>query len=422
MGKEFNNIIFNYIQFVVFNNYLHFSNNSDMNIVSDITLWTFFGLSPHPNADGSISYIHDILYDDNSNNNNNTIRMLSNNSTLINTSEVDDLSEWFDENAFIITMSILFIIFFMISLFFLFKKLYNTFECLQVFGINNEEGVLTIRDGSIINIDKIKWKLSYHNFMIKMLLIAYCNLSTITISQLTRIEYSPFSISFVSIVVFFVLVIGFPVFIINTLYNNQDNLYRKECIDKYGSLYLTFKNTPKHNRFIIIILIKQLLYAIIININESLNYYQNTLLLLVNISFLIILNHYKPYVQFWTQVQAYILSIFMIIITLVNFIFITEGIGDSIKIVFYISSLIIHILSVFLFLTIQLMKYIEKKRQPEIQTFNIENDGIELLADNDYDDIVHNDNNVDYVLDINYQKETSERFAHEIEKNLTNIY
>ena len=55
ISKDFNSIIFNYIQFIVFNNYLHFSNNPNVNIISDITLWSFFGLSPHPNADGSIN-------------------------------------------------------------------------------------------------------------------------------------------------------------------------------------------------------------------------------------------------------------------------------------------------------------------------------------------------------------------------------
>ena len=100
--------------------------------------------------------------------------------------------------------------------------------------------------------DRVKWKMSYNSFMIKILLIAYCNLSTITISQLTRISPNTIAVSFMSIVVLCILVIGFPIFIIITLYNNQDKLYRKEFLEKYGPLYLDFKNTHIHSKFMII--------------------------------------------------------------------------------------------------------------------------------------------------------------------------
>ena len=414
ISKDFNSIIFNYIQFIVFNNYLHFSSNPNVNIISDITLWSFFGLSPHPNADGSINYIYKIIYGED-NNNQTYHRMLTNETTTENT--IQELTRWFDINAFLITITVLFCVVVVVSIIFFINKIYNQ----KNKNINNNNRTLSIRDGSLINMDRVKWKMSYNSFMIKILLIAYCNLSTITISQLTRISPNTIAVSFMSIVVLCILVIGFPIFIVITLYNNQDKLYRKEFLEKYGPLYLDFKNTPKHSKYMIIILLKQFLYAVIINISSSLNYYQNTLLLIVNCGFLISIIMYKPYVKFWTMIQAYILSSFMVLITILNFIFITDGVGKKVKIIFYISSLILHIISIFTFLGIQFMKYVEKSRQPEIHTFNIESDGINLLSDNHKDNEIVNNQHIDYILEIDYVRDESERFAEEIGKNLTNI-
>lgn len=430
--KQFNDIIFNYIQFIVFTNYLHFSVNKTINVVSDITLWALFGLSPHPNADGSISYLYEMFY-----NKQNTHKRLlkQDNTTDTFTEELSNIVKWFDTNKFLITIVVIFGILSVTFILGWLIQFINTHMKCKKNKLNSKE-VVVINDGSVYNIGTNYWNSTYFSFLIRIILISYCNLSTITIAQLLDIDESTFPISFMAIVVLVFVIIGFPIYIINMLYNNRQQLYSSQCMNKYGPLYLNFKSDAKHNKFMVIIILKQLLYALAINIHSELTIIQNTAFLSINVIFIIFLMIYKPYAKNLYQLQAVLLSIATITITIVNYAIISDNIDNNINYIFNIINSIIHVCTFVAFIIIQISGFIKERKKPKLHTTRIQNDGIKLVQMNTVSTIRKNESNtslssmnsgsttnpIDYVRDTEYQKKKSKRFAHEISENLNNVY
>lgn len=430
--KQFNDIMFNFIQFIVFTNYLHFSMNKTINVVSDITLWALFGLSPHPNADGSISYLYKMFYNKTETH---SRRLAQTNNTDNFTDDVREIVEWFDVNKFLITIVVIFgILSVTFILGWLIQFINKHMKCKKN-KLNSKE-VVIVNDGSIYNVGSNYWNSTYFSFLIRIILISYCNLSTITIAQLIDINTSSFPISFMAIVVLVFVVIGFPIYIVNMLYNNRQQLYSSECMNKYGPLYLNFKSDPKHNKFMVIVILKQLLYAVSINIHSELTILQNSAFLLINVIFIIFLLTYKPYAKDLYQTQAVLLSVATIAITIVNYAIISDDIDNNINYVFNIINSVIHILTLITFLIIQLAGFIKERKKPKLQTTRIKNDGIKLVQINTISIIRKNESNnslnsmnsgstvnpIDYVRDTDYQKKKSRRFAHEISDNLNSVY
>ena len=118
-GEDFNVILFNFIEFAVFNNNLKENINNKNNIFSNIIMWAFFGLSPHNTVDNTINYIWLNIKNNSTDrrlsniNSFNLTDNISNNSTNIN--NINYIVNWVDDHKFILTMitvsSIIFILF-----------------------------------------------------------------------------------------------------------------------------------------------------------------------------------------------------------------------------------------------------------------------------------------------------------------------
>ena len=104
-GKEFNVVLFNFVEFAVFNYHLKQNIDNNNNIFSDLIMWAFFGLSPHNTNNDSLNNIWVGI-------NNNTRRLsnvnLNNTGFLLNntTNEytVKNIVNWVDNNKFILTI------------------------------------------------------------------------------------------------------------------------------------------------------------------------------------------------------------------------------------------------------------------------------------------------------------------------------
>ena len=366
---EFNDIIFHYTQFITFNNYLksHIHSGVIFSFISNIALLSFFGLSPHDNMDQSFDLLYGTLSDDDNDhdNNNGTRRELRN--------HVDKVTSWIDDNKFLLSLIILFsitviaiIITWMYSLYKqgLFNDMYQKYI---VEGRSRRPSDDFITEDQLVEQNPISKKSDgYYNVLIGIALICYCQISTITIAQLLEITDSSVAIGFLSIATMLVFVIGFPIYIAKLLYEKSSVLYDTDMVKKYGVLYMHFKK--RNSRFMIIILIKQLIYSVIINISPHLTILQNTFLVLINILFLVGLLKYSPYADGLYYIQAVIMSISTVIISLLNYIFIANGKGDNTSIfVFTLISMIVHIGTFLCFAIIQGIKYIYQNNKTKIK-------------------------------------------------------
>ena len=222
-----------------------------------------------------------------------------------------------------------------------------------------------------------------------------------------------------ALVVSFFVILLFPLYIINILCGK--NLYTEECMDKYGTLYANFKTNKIHNKFMIIILIKQLLYAIAINISEQLTLGQNIFLLVINLVFVIFLMMYKPYTKSLFQIQAVVMSSSMIVITIINFIFILEDTDSKLLETFTVLSAIIHIISFVAFFIIQLIGFIKNKRKAILERIKFK-DGI-VMTGKGINRSIDSNNSLASMQPINptrnphYEKHKTRRFSQEINKN-----
>lgn len=398
--KNFNDVIFGYIQFIVFNNYLHLNSTKTINLIFDIIFWALFGLSPHNNSNESIEDIYESMY---GKNNQEIINGTSNRRLLSEDKNAKELIKWIDEQKFLISTAILFTI---IILTFVIGWV------VELFCSKNKKptkDTIIMGDGTVYSMGKVKWVNSYISILLRILLVCYCNMSTMTISQIMKINVESLAMGFISLCMLIFLVIGFPIFIIRLLYHNKGELYQQEFMDKYGSLYLNFKHQSKYNKFMAVILGKQFLYAIIINISPKLNNIQNSLLLFVNIVFIIFLVIYKPYTKGVFQLQAIIMSLSMIIITILNYIFIANDISGKMMNIFIMTSVSVYIITFMLFFIIQIYSYIKEKREPDTNILRLANNNI------DTEKIINHSRNR------KYKTEKSVTFTEEIKLNKSDL-
>lgn len=424
LWNEFHSTGFNYVQFIVFNN--HLNRNEHFGVATDITFWVFFGLSPHPNSDGSIDHIYYSLYghddDDNLYSNSTSRLLVESNSTDDGNDELNEINNWFNDNKFLITSTVLFTIIATTFMGYMIYAIANIYYKKQLSSMSvhksNMSDIVMVRDGSVYNINKNRWNTSYYSFLIKAILIAYCNLATITIAQMLQINSSSFELGFLTIIVFLFL-IGFPMYIFIVLNNNTSGLYRQEFMDKFGPLYLHFKSSPMNINFMILILAKQLLYAVAINLNSNLTYLQNSILLGINIVFLTILCVYKPYAESLYQIQAVVMCTSMIILSLINYAILSNDNDDTL---FWLSMLniVVHVISVTCLIIIQIYAMIKEHQSPKIETHDLVNDKVKLTLSRNgksEDNLTH----VDEVYNPEYKRVKSKRFANVVGDTLTNI-
>tara|TARA_Y100000780_G_scaffold232552_1_gene265890 strand:+ start:670 stop:1803 length:1134 start_codon:yes stop_codon:yes gene_type:complete len=377
------------VQFVAFNNHLHFSRNKTWNIISDLFLWIFFGLSPHPNQDYTYTYF-ERFFDKNEKNNNISRRVL--------TSQYE-LSNWVNNNKFLLTMiSISFVIvisFLLFSIYQYYKKCKNS----------DDKNLINTQDGSIYNLSKKYISKSYNGYLMKILMIAYCNVSSITIAQLLVIEHTEASMIFLELSVLLIFIIGFPIYIYYLLNKYGRNMYERNFLEKFGPIYLDFKIECRY--FIHLIFFKQLIYSILINMSERLTLLQNSLIMITNILFLVLLFIIKPYSSKAKFKKAIILSLGMVAISIVNFIFISRF-DESIKTYFSIVYYLIHGLVICSYSLITYIEYRKGKLEPTIESTPLNQNLNEII----------NKQSIDHVIDPDYKIDNRTRLSDSIINNI----
>lgn len=160
--------------------------------------------------------------------------------------------------------------------------------------------------------------ISYTNNILKIFLITYCSLSTITLNYLiyynTQDEFSFIT----SIIYTLFFIIGLPIYIIYKLENNKQLLNVDFFQKKYNSVYYIYKQTKY--RFCYYLFLKNIAYSIAVSIHHSIT--QNSLLLFINLIYFYLIVKYNPHTIFRYKIQSYVSSISTILILLLNFILI----------------------------------------------------------------------------------------------------
>ena len=253
--------------------------------------------------------------------------------------------------------------------------------------------------------------------MLKIFLIGYCNISTITIAQLFKISTDDISLNIMVFCIFIFYILGLPIFIFKLIYSNINKLYQHKFRDTYGVLYLNFKTDTKYSSFIIILLIKQLLYSILINVSYTLTFIQNTFFLLINIIYLCLIFKYRPYVSKLDQLHSHIIIISTVTTTLINYVFLIDLFTKTSKHIFETVNMIIHIGTIITFIILQLIGYYHKQRKITVIKRSIIGGDIEMNIINSIEKRGE-ENNILLDSNPNYLKTKSQRFTDIIDNNL----
>lgn len=302
-GKVFNTVSFHHAQFASFNNYLSVDKQSDsIETGAKISLLAFFGLFPYDTGKNDIHRESEHGFIPLEKTRDFFVQTLSNvtNPDAESSTDLDKAMFWVDDNKFLVSVIIMFMI--LVSSF-LIKVLIGYYCCKK--------------RGNISNCNSQKWT-SYYNFFLRIMLIAYCNVATITIGELSQLSDN-LAFDFVVICVLIIFVIGFPIYIMIVMSNNKNKLDDGVIKKKYGPLFEQFKGDDKNSRFMILIILKQLLYSIIINQTQIFNIAQNSMLTLLNIIFLGIMIYHNPYREKLDQVESIIMSSITTFMVFVNY-------------------------------------------------------------------------------------------------------
>lgn len=385
--------IHDYSQYSVINANLHDINSTTFTTYTSVMKWMFFGLSPNSTDTKLISVMYNSLYDGD----NRDRRELSNNTSQ---DEIHNIINWFEDNRFgiALTSMILFV-----SLIIFGHFILNVFVKKKINNILSH-GVVT-QDGSIASIRPNYWNSSYINFIISILLISYCNITTVTLYELININSVSVSYAMFACCIFVLYVVIFPLGVFKFLLDSSNNLYDRKTMNNFGALYLSFKQ--ERSKFICVILIRQILYAITINLSLDFGYIQNSLMLMINIGYLALLIYMKPYVKKTYQIQSLILTSTLIMVSLINYGIIANN-GDS-SFIWFLSTMIIQTFSLVIYFSITMYEYIKKAfTEPIILTTidrsSTDKDNIPLIP-------------VDQTHDTKYQRESTIRLTQEIEEN-----
>lgn len=161
-----------------------------------------------------------------------------------------------------------------------------------------------------------KANLSFTNNLLKIFLITYCSLSTLTINYLIYYNVQDMESFIISIVYTALFIIGVPIFIIYKLESNKLLLNVDYFEHQYNCIYYIYKYSKY--RFTYFLFAKNIIYSIVVSIHHPI--IQNSLLLLINVVYLFYTLKYDPYDTFRYKVQSYISSISTIIIICLNYV------------------------------------------------------------------------------------------------------
>lgn len=380
---HFDSTVTHFTQFVVINLMLHAKSTPTSRMLSDFATWAFFGLSPHDNTAPTLEYLlSDGEITDGSNPtvfNSSHLhgrRMLDLNETK---AAIEPTVDWVNDNKFLLSIMIL-TAFIAVSI--VVNIIYHALR----------RGVLSINccsnrkhsDSIDFNRRGFNYIVSnyhttnYTSFFIKVLLLCYCNLCTITNSQFVYLGDS-IPVTFMVLVVAFFFELGFPFFIVYKLNKFSANLYSPHVTQDYGPLYERFRDSPKTNKFIVVVLINQLVYSILINVSEHLSVTQNSLLIATNLVFAIALLGQAPYKDNLLFYQAVMTSVSTLLISSFNYAIIIEDTSDKIKQAMYIASVVVHVLTFGSFFIFQIVRYHRNRSTTKFVDNSAESGGVEMV-------------------------------------------
>ena len=220
---------------------------------------------------------------------------------------------WVERNKFLVSIMILFLI--LVGSFVL-KILIECFICKTKHNDSKE-------------CNGRKW-LSYYNFIFRMLLISYFNITMISLNELTHISDN-LALDFLAVVIFILLSLGFPVYIAIIMGEHIYALNNPKTKLKYGPFYLQFKPDGVNIRFIVVLICKQLVYAIVVNLKSTSDLIKNTILLVISVLFLLFMVCNNPYKKSVHQKSSVVMAGVMMLMICVNYFLILDNFSTSFK-------------------------------------------------------------------------------------------
>lgn len=157
---------------------------------------------------------------------------------------------------------------------------------------------------------------SFTNNLLKIILVTYCSLSTLTINYLIYYNVQDLESFIISITYTILFIIGVPIFIVYKLESNKLLLNVDYFEHQYNCIYYIYKYSKY--RFTYFLFAKNIIYSIVVSIHHPI--IQNSLLLLINVVYFFYTLKYDPYDTFRYKVQSYISSVSTIIIICLNYI------------------------------------------------------------------------------------------------------
>lgn len=411
---KFNDVIFNFFQFSSVNNYLYNYNNTDYQGISTLVMWSLFGMSPHDDIQHTLNYLNGVKYTNQNSTHNHSIKYImfetEPNTTI--TRDMEDITFWFDTNKYMLVILTIFGILMLSISIYIIIQLLRTLRWYNYCYSIKDNDIIRAMDGSYYKVNPAYWNPSLHSFVIKIALMSYCNISTLTIYQILNSSSDTVGLSFVAFVFTLFIIIGFPAYVFYKLYYNKEFLNDMDFSDNYGPLYLYYKLAPVKNQFMIVTMIKQVMYSIALNISSQLTYTQNTIMLVINVIFTIMLYIVKPYRNTLYQLQAVMVSIGLTVVTMINYSIIyfeEEHDKQHLCIMINIS---VHILTMSLYIFFYAIDYCKNRKKPSIILTTVNGDGDQLIRNLSTSSFVEQ-------IDIDkYQATSSVRFTDQLNDSL----
>ena len=214
---KFNDIIFNFFQFSAVNNYLYNYNNTDYQGISTLVMWSLYGMSPHDDIQHTLNYLDGINEDKNTThpgpNVTNSFTMFETEPNSTITRDMNDIMFWFDANKYMLVILTIFgILMLSVTIYFTIQLL-RTLKCYNECYSIKDNDIIRTMDGSYYKTNPAYWNPSLHSFVIKIALMSYCNISTLTIYQILHSSTDTVGLSFVAFVFTLFVIIGFPAYV-----------------------------------------------------------------------------------------------------------------------------------------------------------------------------------------------------------------
>jgi len=414
-SNMFHSVVFDFSQYSVINANIQDVNSTTIEETSGLIGWTLFGLNPNGDDNATISYLYKKFYTNDVKNTteNSDLKIRSNNFTEeYNDNDLQETIEWFHNNRFMITLSCVTIF---ISLAFLGNLLLKLKPKKQNAIVSN--GIRTL-DGGLFTTKPKYFNPTFTSFVISILLTSYCNLATVIFWEFGILDSNGILEVLLVISITILVLIGFPIFVASLLFNKDIDLYNRKTMDNYGSLYLGFKQGSS-SKFILLILLRQILYAIAINISLVFNNGQNSFILIINILFLVSIFWFDPYESEITKYQNIVLTSSLVIVSLINYYIISLDNHEA-EIFWLAFSIGLQCLSFLVYFILLSIKYIRPLCVKDVIIRNFSTDKLNYTINRELETTSLIDSEpIDAVRHHNYVKKSSKRLVEEIE--LTNV-